>query len=134
MPLLEWKKSFEIGIKAVDHEHREMIDLINTLYKRLNKGASEAEVIQFLGEIHTKISAHFALEEKEMRAIGYHGYDAHKNEHEDLLDDIRDIMDRYEDGDYTDMTLKLTEQLESWFGDHFKSKDAMLHRFLEAHS
>ncbi|MBZ0216404.1 MAG: bacteriohemerythrin [Fimbriimonadaceae bacterium] len=134
MPLLEWKKSYEIGIDAVDHEHREMIDLINSLYEEMREGASEAEIIRFLGEIHTRISAHFALEENEMRSIGYHGYAAHKADHEDLLDEIRDIMDGYEDGEYTDMKDKLADQLGNWFGEHFKSKDSMLHRFLEAHT
>ena len=32
MPLLEWKDSYSVGIAAVDHEHRELIDLINTAH------------------------------------------------------------------------------------------------------
>ena len=29
MALLQWKDQYSVGIEAVDHEHRELIDLIN---------------------------------------------------------------------------------------------------------
>ena len=35
MSLLQWKSEYAIGIDAVDHEHRELIDLINTLHDSL---------------------------------------------------------------------------------------------------
>ncbi len=134
MPLIKWKKDFELGIASVDHEHREMIELINNLFENLSEGASENEIISFLGEIYAKISAHFALEEREMRDINYPGYAAHKEDHEDLLDEIRDVMDGFEEGEYEGFKGKLEEQLESWFGKHFKDKDSLLHLFLQTRS
>ena len=84
----------------------------------------------FLGEIYTRISAHFALEEKIMRARKYDQYADHKADHERLLDEIREIMDDYEDKRiYQDAIL--ADRLRHWFGDHFRTKDARLHRFLD---
>ena len=134
MPLIAWKKTYEIGIESIDHEHREMIELINALYAELDSGPSESEVARFLGEILSKISAHFALEEKVMRELEYLDYDAHKENHEDLLEEIRDIMDRYEDGAYAAMKDELVQNLEIWFTEHFKNKDSLLHRFLDSHT
>ena len=54
-------------------------------------------VSEVLGEIHARIAAHFALEEKIMREAHYDRFEAHKEDHEHLLDEIRDIMDAYED-------------------------------------
>jgi hemerythrin len=129
MALLQWNDAFAVGIAAVDHEHQEMIALINELHATLVRDRSDPAVEEFLGEVHTRIAAHFALEEKLMRESHYDEFEAHKVDHEDLLDDIREIMDAY------DMDPELDEEafsrrLETWFSEHFKTHDARLHQRL----
>jgi hemerythrin len=131
MALLEWKNAYRLGIPSVDHEHEELIGLINQLHDDLGNAPPAERVIEFLEEINTKILAHFALEEKVMRGLGYDELDAHKAEHERLLDAIRDIMDRFEAGGYVDLEAELAPHLKEWFGHHFATKDARLHHFLE---
>jgi len=127
MALIDWEERFCVGIASVDHEHREMIRLINDLHERLGGGGSVAE---FLGEVYTRISAHFALEEKIMRERQYDQYADHKADHERLLDEIREMMDDYEDkGSYQDEML--ASRLSKWFGEHFRARDARLHRVLD---
>lgn len=123
MALIEWRKEFETGIADVDHEHRELIGLINTLHDRIEAEADKAQVQAFLGEVFAKISAHFALEETIMRKHGYDEYLAHKAEHEELIDQLRDIMDESE----VDYSKALSGVIRDWFVNHFKSKDARLH-------
>src|SRR3974390_1372873 len=101
MAFIEWRKEFETGVPGVDHEHRELVTLINRLAEEIAAGADKEGVRRFLGEVFARIAAHFALEESIMRKHGYDEYEAHKAEHETLLDDIRDIMDDAET-DYTD--------------------------------
>jgi hemerythrin len=130
MALIEWRKEFETGVADVDHEHRELVDLINDLHGEIVKGSDHARINEFLGEVFAKIAAHFALEESIMRKHRYDEYEAHKAEHEALLDEIRDIMDEAElaaDGNYQ---TALSETVRDWFVNHFKSKDARLHRQL----
>lgn len=131
MALIAWRESFEIGIESVDHEHRELIELINELHDGLGRGATRETVADFLGEIHARISAHFALEERVMRELEYDEYAEHKEDHETLLDDIRDIMDAFDESGHTDFEAGLGEQLQTWFGEHFRTKDARLHTFLD---
>jgi hemerythrin len=133
MALIEWRNEFRIGIESVDHEHEQLIALINQIYGNLSGAASKAEVGDLLGEIYAKISAHFALEERVMRDLTYDRYDEHKADHEDLLDEIRDIMDAYEAGRYVDLDEALAGHLDTWFSEHFKTKDARLHKFLAGH-
>jgi hemerythrin-like metal-binding protein len=123
MTLIEWRKEFETGIPDVDHEHRELVDLINGLHEHIASGADPARVAEFLGEVFARIAAHFALEESIMRKHAYDEYEAHKAEHERLLDEIRDIMD----GATTEYAKSLSTVVRDWFVDHFKSKDARLH-------
>lgn len=131
MALIEWQERFNIGIASVDHEHRELVELLNALHAELSAGARYYEMIDFLGEVFAQISAHFALEEREMRERGYDQYAEHKEAHEALLDEIRDIMDDYEEGAYESPAADLGVRLERWFGEHFRTHDARLHKTLQ---
>ena len=126
MSLIEWKDEFSVGVPAVDHEHRELISLINDLHRSMQSSRSREGVVASLGEIYAQIAAHFALEEKIMRDTAYAAYREHKEDHEDLLDQLRDIMDRVEDdGSYDEQ--RLSADLERWFTEHFRTHDAKLH-------
>lgn len=130
MTLIDWKDEFAIGIAAVDHEHRELIELINELHAQMAEpNAPEDAVAAFLGEINARIGAHFALEEKVMRDRRYDQLAAHKADHERLLDEIRDLMDRYEDDEDFDEQ-ELADRLSDWFTVHFRTHDGRLHRHL----
>ncbi|MDA0340217.1 MAG: bacteriohemerythrin [Proteobacteria bacterium] len=130
--LIEWRDDFRIGIAEIDHEHAEMIALINQLHRDLGANAGLEPALACLGEIHSRITAHFALEEKLMRTLGYPRLTVHKEDHETLLDQILDILDRVEDGDLLNYEESLSEALNQWFGQHFRDEDARLHHFLQA--
>ena len=124
MALVEWRDDFALGVEEIDAEHREMIELINEAYGHLHD--SEVTMGDFLGEIYAKIAAHFALEENLMREQRYDEYDAHKADHEKLLDVIRDLMDDFEDNEVVDEEA-FAVALRDWFTEHFKTRDARLH-------
>jgi hemerythrin len=52
------------------------------------------------------------------------------SEHGGLLDEIRDIMDDYETGADADAGQALATTVRDWIVNHFKTKDARLHRLL----
>ena len=127
MSVLQWRDEFSVGIEEVDHEHKELIELIRNLQQEMQGGMDTDKILDALGEIYAQISAHFALEEKAMRTMNYSAYADHKEDHETLLDDLRDIMDEVEDDGVLD-EVQLTDDLDRWFSDHFKTHDAKLHR------
>jgi len=123
MALLPWSDRYSVGNAAIDHEHRELIDLVNALHESLRHGGVDAE--GFFGDLYRAISNHFALEEHLMRTHGYSEYSGHKKEHETLLDGIRDMMD---EGEVPDE--EIARRLDAWFSGHFAGHDARLHRKL----
>jgi len=126
MSLLNWKPEYSVGVESVDFEHRQMIELINSIYAEI-QGRNDADSIeQFLGDVHAAIAAHFALEERAMQQSGYAEYLDHKDNHEELLDQIRDLMDGVQNDPVAGIQT-LQESLASWFGQHFSSFDARLH-------
>ncbi len=129
MTLLEWRDEFRIGIDEVDYEHRRLIELINAAFDVLEPGTPRGRLELALGEILTVVSAHFALEEKVMRTRGYPALAEHKADHERLLDDLLDVMDRATAREAFDKAA-FAKRLADWFAVHFRTHDARLHHYL----
>ena len=64
-----------------------------------------------------------------MRKRNYDQYKDHKDDHERLLDELRDIMDDYEENAYFSDE-EFSAHIERWFTEHFKTRDARLHKHL----
>lgn len=126
MNYLKWSPEFSVGIDAVDFEHQNLIEDINLVLAELQDRRDIALVVDAIAEIHSEVAAHFALEERIMRTADYEEYEAHKNDHEDLLDQIRILMDMTErDPDWA--LESLSDELSRWFSNHFQTFDARLH-------
>jgi hemerythrin len=63
-----------------------------------------------------------------MREHRYEAYPPHKEDHERLLDILRDIMEDFEAG--ADYQAAFSKRLHDWFVEHFRTHDALLHRRL----
>lgn len=129
MTLLQWQDNFAVGIREIDHEHRELIGLINSLHAALGAERAGDRVEMFLGEIFAEISAHFALEERVMRERHYAAVIEHKADHERLLDQLRDMMDAQAEGAILDDS-RFGAELAEWFAGHFRTHDSRFHRSL----
>ena len=132
MAPIAWKPEYSVGDPAVDHEHRELVDLVNAAAAAILDGRPDADIDRGLGDLYRAISAHFAHEEVHMRRATYDQYPLHTADHERLLDALRDIMDGT-DGTTGGTAERLTAALEAWFTDHFRTHDARLHRRLGPH-
>ena len=64
-----------------------------------------------------------------MREREYDQYQDHKDDHERLLEEIHDLMDLAEDPQGFSEAV-LATRLRDWFAQHFKTKDARLHKML----
>ncbi|MBC8269321.1 MAG: hemerythrin family protein [Rhodospirillaceae bacterium] len=130
MSLLEWKDEYRTGFPSIDYEHQTLILAINDIFE--DSSSDQESLLSALAEIHALVEAHFALEEKIMRDQRYPAYIPHKQDHERLLDEIRDIMDAVEKYGKIDTGVALGERLSAWFAVHFASLDKDLHAMIGA--
>lgn len=133
MARIEWKPEYSVGDPAVDHEHRELIDLVNATAGDILDGGDQVAISRGFGELYRAISAHFALEERQMREAGYDQLRDHKHDHERLLDVLRDLMDDPNSAG-AEPAEALARALEDWFAGHFRDHDSRLHKRLGPHS
>lgn len=128
---IEWKTEYSVGDPAIDQEHRELVDLVNRTAAAILDRNPDGDIQRAFGDLVRAVSAHFALEERQMRETGYDRLRPHKDDHERLLDVLRDLMDEPREG--VDVAEVLTRALEEWFAGHFREHDSRLHKKLGPH-
>lgn len=132
MALLQWKDEYSTGLEDVDEEHRDLIDIINRLHDLMLADDAKLTVPAFFDRLLKGVSTHFALEERIMGESDYPELAAHQEDHDRLLDDIRDLAEAFERAEEVD-SVELALRLEPWFRRHFATHDLRLHRTLKIH-
>jgi hemerythrin-like metal-binding protein len=129
MSLSGLKDKLHTGIDSLDYEHRKLVEVMEEICDSYDR--AESSVSDLFGTLYAEASAHFALEESIMREAKYAFYDAHKADHEQLLDRIRFMMEAYEDGLCKDCDTSLRDCLEAWLAGHVANADTGLRTLAE---
>jgi len=132
--LLGWDGSFLIGIEELDYEHKLLIDDINQLHKELARHDEKSEIEKCLGDIHARMQAHFALEERVMKDGEYEYFDEHKSAHDALLDSYTEYMIRYLDDTDDSAGRTIEEFLKHWVIDHILTSDKKMSLMVQANN
>jgi hemerythrin len=126
MAKIEWREEFSVGNAAVDQEHEHLIAQTNQLYEQLSLSLDVETIEAMLNDLQDDISTHFALEELLMEEAGFAEYEAHRQHHEQLLDQINDLIFQFTEDPEQGREV-LINTLSDWFGHHLTSFDARLH-------
>jgi len=132
MSLSSLKDNLHTGIDSLDYEHRKLVGVMEALCDSFERDESSAS--ELFGTLYAEVTAHFALEESIMRERKYAHYDAHKADHEQLLDRVRFMMDACEKGLCADCGTSLRQCLEDWLAGHVANADRALRSLAERQS
>ncbi|MCP5373454.1 MAG: hemerythrin family protein [Hyphomicrobiales bacterium] len=129
-PLFQWDDAYLIGIDELDYEHRGLIDNLNELHEELLRNVDRDRVDQTLGDIHARLTAHFALEERVMRDGKYAGYATHKREHDEFLDDYVDFLFLFENNPGLGYSVMIETYLKDWVVNHILTSDRKMSQMI----
>ncbi|MDR1025461.1 MAG: bacteriohemerythrin [Treponema sp.] len=94
--IVEWHDSYSVGIRLVDEQHKELINLTNRLHEASVQGWDKSKVA-FMSAIRGMVDYvgyHFSTEEKIMERVNYPDYKVHKKEHSDFVKEVlRQVQD-----------------------------------------
>ena len=94
--IVEWHDSYSVGIRLVDDQHKELINLTNRLHEASVMGWDKSKVA-FMSAIRGMVDYvgyHFSTEEKIMERVNYPDYKSHKKEHSDFVKEVlRQVQD-----------------------------------------
>lgn len=86
MPVMTWNDSLDVGVDAMNAEHRDILSAMNAIYDLHNAGRSGDVVNRAVAALGGICARHFADEEKFMAKIGFPGLKMHRHIHEKLLE------------------------------------------------
>lgn len=126
---LTWNSSFEIGIPAIDGEHRAIVENFEKLYLLMMSGQGHdfyAELLDFLTHY---IDTHFANEEAFQKSIGYDHMDQHMKRHQFFREKIQSLIDEQKSPISNTDLIKLNLFIKDWLIQHILNEDKKLGEF-----
>lgn len=85
MPIMVWDSSLDVGVGAMNDEHKQILDAMNRIFDATEAGRTGDEINRLVERLGSVCVHHFSDEETYMAAINFPGLRTHKLIHQDLL-------------------------------------------------
>ncbi len=128
MKNITWDKSLTVDIQEIDEDHQKLVELYNILSHSVEEGCSTEYIDAVLEEMISFTVWHFRHEERLMLLYKYQDIAAHKDEHRDLIDNARDLQQKFHEK--KTLTEEDIDYLESWLTVHILGHDMRLGFYL----
>ena len=129
--LLEWSDSYKVGIQEVDEQHKELVGMLNALHQAIVEHHAKEASRRILDQLADYTRTHFLLEESLMRVTHYPGFDLHKQQHEELIRQVKDLQHKL-DHENAAITFELLHFLKVWLTQHINESDKRFGAFFES--
>ena len=98
MPGFQWDNRYDLGVDAMNAEHKILIETMNHLEALADKKATKPVVAAALTDLARYTVQHFTSEEAYMAKVGFPGLATHKVVHQSLLDKFGGFAKSFEAG------------------------------------
>ena len=129
MELVRLEDHLKLNVPEIDSQHETLIDLINRLHEAMLQEAGEAALDGILSQLLAHTRYHFSYEEQLMSEYRYPEYEAHKSEHNRLIQQLVDLVGRFQDGELL-LSFAVVLELKGWSTAHIEKSDKLLGAFL----
>lgn len=119
---VEWSNDLSVGIEEIDAQHKVLVDLLNQMHEAIQQRHATqvtSSIIDQLGE-YTRV--HFAVEESLMRILHYPEYERHKEEHEQLIEQLSELRAKLDTGK-SSISFELAHFMRTWLTQHIMESD-----------
>jgi hemerythrin len=117
---MEWTTELETGIRAIDDQHRQIVDYINGLDDAVQNHNAHGIGHVVEGVLNYTVT-HFEFEEELMQKAGFPALKAHQQTHEFFMRKVAVLRGRFVAGE--DVTSVLLSMLKGWLVSHIKGED-----------
>lgn len=124
MPIMLWDSKFDIGVKSMNDEHKQILDLMNKLYDQNTAKVARPEIQKTLVALAQCTINHFKDEEAYMESIGFPEFEVHKIVHKKLLEKFTEHKDAFEKGSSPTISQSFFDFLRMWLSAHIQGIDA----------
>jgi len=121
-----WDGKYNTGIELIDGQHYELIILTNKLYNACFEDDDELKTVfkSAMSSLVGYVRFHFDAELRLLNAVNYPDYLSHKKMHEDLVKNILEAVQDYNEGKKF-VPNNLVRTLKDWIFSHIAVYDRM---------
>lgn len=124
--ILPWHSDFDVGIKSIDNEHKQLVKLLNKLANTL-KYDEDFETTNAFTELANYANYHFESEEKVWEEyLPQELLDQHKKIHSSFLPKVQELQDKNKDKPKHVVIEEILKFLIRWLSFHIISDDKRL--------
>lgn len=120
--LIEWSDELSVGIQEIDEQHKVLVSLLNEMHDAIHERHGREASIRILRRLTEYTKIHFAVEESLMRIFDYPGYEEHKKQHEQLIQEILDLEYKIIEEEHA-ISFQLLHFLKMWLTKHILESD-----------
>ena len=131
MSFIEWTDELSIGIKEIDEQHKNLIELANSLCKKIELVDNHDMVQKAFDIFITQSKIHYKEEEDLMTKHNYPRSGSHIGEHNELLQKVKSVSYLCSVNDQTVIS-SLTTIFSGYFTHHFHGEDKSLAIYLNS--
>ncbi len=113
----------------MDQEHALELQIVRSIQTALADSDGD-KVDELLQQLEDFTNAHFLAEQLLMRLHAYPGYEAHQEEHDQLMTELHELSQNLR-SDNSLNPAKEAENLERWLLTHIQSSDQALAEYLK---
>jgi len=117
-----WHKRYSVGNEILDSQHKEMFDVINTLYADISTETKHIDIKKIFRYLYQYANIHFREEENAMQACAYPELFPHKIMHWLYVRKIDYFMKQFLDANI-DIQYSLLPFLKNWLKYHILNVD-----------
>ncbi|MEA3512671.1 MAG: hemerythrin domain-containing protein, partial [Campylobacterota bacterium] len=128
--VLKWKSEYTVGHFRTDNEHMKLFNIARKAFKIQEKNKGKKATKQHIDELKAIIRSlyeymgtHFKSEELFMIQSNYPDFPRHKVLHNDLLNDLHNLVLTLNDLTIEEIEIKLYDYIESYFIQHIIEED-----------
>ena len=124
MPRLIWDDSMAIGLYVIDEQHKELVEIINSIHDALENGGNTTLVSRLIRRFYDYTTSHFVTEESLMDHMTYPFYFQQVREHLDCSMKALDFHRRFAQGGFD--LREFLDYIVDWFVKHTTGIDQTL--------
>ena len=131
MPVLNWSAVYSVSVRAMDEQHKVLVDTTNQLYDAMRAGKGNQELGQIIQKLIDYTDGHFKDEEKLLATHRYPNLAQHKVEHEAFIRKVFEFSRSLQDGKMA-LSITVGNFLKDWLVNHIQKEDKQYSAFLNA--
>ncbi|MDR0832530.1 MAG: bacteriohemerythrin [Bacillales bacterium] len=133
----DWNSSFELGNKEIDEQHKSLVDEVERLSDRIEKGdIDKTQILQSLNFLVNYAVEHFRSEELISKQYNYPNRNYHNSVHDEFKKKVGEVAEQYTNLNDEKKSLELAKDichfLSQWLQNHIKGDDFLLFQFIKS--